>query len=144
MRNSERLIQAIGNIDDEIIDRVGREFAREELFPTAERVQLVEYTRLADYIDLQRSDFIVIMTHGHIHDYILQEQLLRDDYAYIGVMGSRRKIAAVNAELKRRSFTDDDLARITTPIGLPILAETPAEIAISIAAQLIQVRALSN
>ena len=51
--------------------------------------------------------------------------------------------AAVNAELKRRGFTDDDLARITTPLGLPILAETPAEIAISIAAQLIQVRAQS-
>ena len=48
------------------------------------------------------------------------------------------------AELKRRGFTDDDLVRITTPIGLPILAETPAEIAISIAAQPIQVRALSH
>ncbi|MDO4203608.1 MAG: xanthine dehydrogenase accessory protein XdhC [Selenomonadaceae bacterium] len=118
-----------------------REFARQELFPTAEKVQLVDYTKLAQYIDLQADDFIIIMTHGHIHDYILQEQLLRDEYAYIGVMGSRRKIAAVNEKLTAAGISKEAMESVHTPIGVAIGAVTPAEIAISVAAECIAVRA---
>ena len=57
------------------------------------------------------------------------------------MIGSKRKIASVNEQLKAMGFTEDDLKRITTPIGLDIGGETPAEIAVSITAQLIQVRA---
>ena len=71
----------------------------------------------------------------------MQAQMLRTPAHYIGVIGSRRKTAGVFARLREEGFTDADLARITTPIGLDIKAETPAEIAVSIAAQLIQVRA---
>ena len=81
------------------------------------------------------------MTRGHRDDLLLQEQVLRTPARYIGVIGSRRKKAALFAQLRERGFTDADLERITTPIGLSIGAETPAEIAVSIAAQLIQVRA---
>jgi len=81
------------------------------------------------------------MTRGHKDDTIVQEQILRTPAAYIGVIGSRRKKASVFRVLKEDGFTDRDLERITTPIGLEIGAETPAEIAISIAAQMIEVRA---
>ena len=139
---AQSLVPVLTGVDFRVtVAESRREFAREELFPTAERVQLVEYTRLADYIDLQRSDFIVIMTHGHIHDYILQEQLLRDDYAYIGVMGSRRKIAAVNEKLAAAGISREAMERVHTPIGAAIGAATPAEIAISVAAECIAVRA---
>ena len=73
---------------------------------------------------------------------VIQAQLLRTPASYIGVIGSARKKASVYQKLREEyGYGDDDFARITSPIGLDIQAETPAEIAISIAAQLIQVRA---
>ena len=66
---------------------------------------------------------------------------MRTPACYIGVIGSKYKIAGVQAELRKQGFNDEDFARVKTPIGLPIKAETPAEIAISIAAQMIEVRA---
>ena len=81
------------------------------------------------------------MTRGHKDDLAVQAQVLKTSAAYIGVIGSRHKKAGVFAKLKEQGFTDADLDRITTPIGLAIGAETPAEIAVSITAQLIQQRA---
>ena len=81
------------------------------------------------------------MTRGHQSDYILQQQMLQTDAHYIGVMGSRKKSAAIRQKLLDDGFTGTQIDRITTPIGLSILAETPAEIAVSIAAQLLMIRA---
>ena len=77
----------------------------------------------------------------HKDDLTVQAQALKTPAKYIGVIGSRKKTAAVFAKLRDMGYTDADLQRITTPIGLSIKAETPAEIAVSIAAQLIQLRA---
>ena len=71
----------------------------------------------------------------------MEKFALKTTAAYIGVVGSKSKIAAVNAQLLAAGFTSQDLARVTAPIGLPIGSETPEEIAVSIAAQLIQKRA---
>ena len=71
----------------------------------------------------------------------MQEKVLKTPAYYIGVIGSARKTKAVFARLKEKGFTDEDLKRITTPIGLDIKSETPAEIAVSIAAQMIMRRA---
>ncbi len=90
---------------------------------------------------LKQSGLTEVMTRGHKDDTIVQEQILRTPAKYIGVIGSRKKKAAVFRALKQSGLTEKDLERITTPIGLEIQAETPAEIAVSIAAQLIQVRA---
>ena len=89
-------------------------------------------------------DYICIMTRGHAYDTIVQAQALRTPACYIGVIGSKAKTAGVQRQLRTMGFTDEDFARITTPIGLDIKAETPAEIAISIAAQMIEVRAGRN
>ena len=97
--------------------------------------------RALEEVPITSEDYVVIMTRGHRDDLLLQEQVLRTPARYIGVIGSRRKKAALFAQLRERGFTDADLERITTPIGLSIGAETPAEIAVSSAAQLIQVRA---
>ena len=75
---------------------------------------------------------------------VVQAQALRTPACYIGVIGSRHKAAGVRAVLKGQGFTDEQLDRIVTPIGLEIKAETPAEIAISIAGQLILHRAERN
>ena len=81
------------------------------------------------------------MTHGHRHDHEVVRQMLHTPACYIGVIGSARKAAASAQRLREEGFTDQDIVRITTPIGLSIGAETPEEIAVSILAQMIQVRA---
>lgn len=121
------------------------EFAQRELFPTAEDVKIVDFQRITDFVHIGAEDYVCIMTRGHAYDTVIQAQVLRCNPCYVGVIGSRRKAAAVRMALKTQyGLTDAELDRITTPIGLEIEAETPAEIAISIAGQLIQLRAQRN
>lgn len=121
------------------------EFARRELFPTAETVRVVDFERIDEYAVIGPEDYVCIMTRGHAYDTVIQAQVLRRRPCYVGVIGSRKKAAGVRMVLKRDyGMTDEELDLITTPIGLEIEAETPAEIAISIAGQMIQVRAQRN
>lgn len=118
------------------------EFARRELFPTAEDVRVVDFERIDEYAAIGEEDYVCIMTRGHAYDTVIQAQVLRRRPCYVGVIGSRKKAAGVRMALKRDyGMTDEELDLITTPIGLEIEAETPAEIAVSIAGQMIQVRA---
>ena len=118
------------------------EFAQKALFPDAEEVLLVDFNHIDEAISVTAEDYACVMTRGHASDAVIQAQLLRTPASYIGVVGSARKKAGVYQKLREEyGYGDDDFARITSPIGLDIQAETPAEIAISIAAQLIQVRA---
>ena len=121
------------------------EFARSALFPTAEEVLLIDFERIADYITVTDEDYVCVMTRGHAFDAVVQAQMLKTPACYIGVIGSRHKKAGVFRRLHEEyGFTDEDFARITSPIGLSIKAETPAEIAISIAGQMIELRASRN
>lgn len=117
------------------------QFASPSLFSAAEEVRLLPLDRWLDRIAVTPWDYLCVMTPGHERDMDCLVQALRTPARYIGMMGSRRKVAFMQASLAQRGFAPADIARIHTPIGLPIQAETPAEIAISIAAQLIQVRA---
>ncbi len=117
------------------------DFCSPALFPEAESCILIDNTRVADFVDITEDDYLCIMTRGHQADTVIQAQVMRSKAHYIGLIGSRRKIATVQATLREQGFDDADFARVTTPIGLPIQAETPEEIAVSIAAQLIMVRA---
>lgn len=121
------------------------EFAKRELFESAEEVKLIDFQHLSDYINVTEEDYACVMTRGHAYDAIVQAQLLQTDACYIGVIGSAHKKAGVYARLKEEyGFDDSVFERITSPIGLKIKAKTPAEIAISIAAQLIEFRAERN
>ena len=84
--------------------------------------------------------YVVIVTRGHVHDLDVLEQALRLGARYVGVMASRSKRARMQSFLSEAGFGDADLARIHSPIGLAIGAETPAELAVSIAAEIVQVR----
>ena len=118
------------------------EFADRALFPTAEEVRVVDFSRIAEMADIGPEDYVCIMTRGHAYDTVIQAQVLRCRPCYVGVIGSRKKAAAVRLALKNDyGLSDAELDRVTTPIGLDIDAETPAEIAVSIAAQMIQLRA---
>ena len=101
-----------------------------------------DLTRLADYLSIGNEDYVCVMTRGHSHDTVVQAQVLRCRPTYCGVIGSAFKAAGVRRTLKEEyGLADEELDLVTTPIGLPIKGETPAEIAISIAAQMILHRA---
>ena len=81
------------------------------------------------------------MTPGHQADREVLLQAMRSPATYIGCIGSRHKITSTNAYLLANGIPEEDLARIHAPIGLDILGQTPAEIAVSIAAEMILHRA---
>jgi len=90
-------------------------------------------------LGLGPGDGIVIVTPGHDHDEVVLRQALTTRAAYIGMIGSKRKVATVFERLRGAGFSDDDLARVHAPIGLDIGAETPAEIALAISAEVLSV-----
>ncbi len=142
---AQALVPALSAVDFRCIVLEDREdFCRKELFPGADQTVLIDTSRITDFITVREDDYIVIMTRGHKDDALIQAQALRTPAHYIGVIGSARKTAGVCAMLREQGFTDKDFSRITTPIGLNIGSETPAEIAVSITAQLILVRAGRN
>ena len=116
------------------------EFAKPEVFPTAHKVLLADYTKLNEVCRLNCMDYAVVMTRGHVHDANCERFLLTTPVPYIGVMGSKNKAKLARETLLSEGYSEKQLARIKTPIGLDIGSETPAEIAVSIAAQLIEVR----
>lgn len=117
------------------------EFSQPELFSGAEEVLRVDFKDLAKAVQITENDYVAVMTRGHLHDADVERFVLKTPAHYIGVVGSRRKAKLTRETLRSEGFTEGQLDRIVTPIGLEIGSETPAEIAISIAAQFIQVRA---
>ena len=91
--------------------------------------------------ELTEDDCVCIMTRGHKDDMLVQRQLMRTPAKYIGVIGSARKQQTVKAQILASGYTEADFKNVVSPIGLDIGAESPSEIAVSIAAQLIMVRA---
>lgn len=116
------------------------ELAKQERFPGA-RVILGDFDRISEHLRLTSRDYAVVMTPAHTMDLNVLRQVLRTDATYIGCIGSKRKTAYVNQALLEEGFSQADIARIHAPIGLPIQAKTPEEIAISIAAEMIMHRA---
>ena len=116
------------------------EFADPAVFPTAFRVQQVDYTKLGEVCSPTCRDYAVVMTRGHVYDANCERFLLKTPVSYIGIMGSKNKARLAREALLAEGYSEAELVRITTPIGIDIGSETPAEIAVSIAAQLIQVR----
>jgi xanthine dehydrogenase accessory factor len=93
---------------------------------------------------IDRNSYLVLVTRGHAHDKTLLGEALATRAGYIGMIGSRRKRDAVYQELEKEGFATEAFERVHSPIGLSIAAETPEEIAVSIAAELIAVRAGAN
>ncbi len=117
------------------------EFADPALFPQAEALLCGPFTALAEKVTVTPDDYVVIMTRGHQADYEVLTQVLRSGAKYLGCIGSRKKLGACRDRLLEVGFTETEYGRLHAPIGLAIGAETPAEIAVSITAELIAVRA---
>jgi xanthine dehydrogenase accessory factor len=118
------------------------DFASRERFPQAsELVVIPSFDRALKDLPIGENGYVVIVTRGHGGDEAILRQALRRRSGYIGMIGSLRKRALVFEQLTREGFTSEDLARVICPVGLPIGAETPEEIAVSIVAQLVATRA---
>jgi xanthine dehydrogenase accessory factor len=117
------------------------EFANAERFPDADVVAVPEsFAGALAGLDVDEQSYLVIMTRGHMFDRTVLAEALRTPARYVGMIGSKTKVAETFQALREQGFTDEDLARVHSPIGLPIGAETPEEIAVSIAAEIIRVR----
>lgn len=116
------------------------EFAAAALFPQAEEILCGSFHEVSKYLTVTADDYVVVMTRGHQADYEVLTQVLRSGAKYIGCIGSRKKLALCRERLLAAGFTPEEYDRLHAPIGLPIGAETPEEIAVSVTAELIAVR----
>lgn len=107
-----------------------------ERFPTADQVVCDSYDNLENY--LEPGACYVVVTPDHKADLLCVSKILPTQYAYLGMIGSKKKVAATFENLRRANFTEEQISTIFAPIGLSIGAVTPAEIAVSILAQVIQ------
>ena len=117
------------------------EFANDARFPMVHQVLCMPFDEALDQLGSRDTDFYAILTRGHAFDKECLAHVLRGQYAYVGMIGSRTKVAAVYKALREEGFSQEMLDGVHSPIGLSIGGQTPAEIAMSIAAQLVQVRA---
>ncbi len=116
------------------------EYANRERFRDASEIRVLErFDDAFSGLSVNRDDFIVILTRGHLHDKTVLAQALKTGAGYIGMIGSRRKRDAIYGALLKEGFSQRDIDRVHSPIGLSIGAETPEEIAVSIVAQMIQI-----
>jgi len=118
-----------------------KEFLNPALFAGAAEVLECDFLNLDKTVELCEPDYIVIMTRGHKADAEVLIQALRSNASYIGMIGSRTKVKSTRALVLKAGLKEKDFLRVHSPIGLEIGAQTPAEIAISIAAELIAHRA---
>jgi len=134
------LVQFAKALDLSVVVVDDREqFAKKERFPTADEVKLGDFSTTTRSVEFLESDYAVIITRGHEHDEaVLKECLSKERLPeYIGMIGSREKIARTFAHLKQQGISEQLLARVKAPIGLDIGARTPAEIALSIMAEIV-------
>lgn len=119
-------------------------FANSNRFPSADEIIVTPFSEAFDRLGATDSDYIAIVTRGHSHDRDVLFQALNRKWAYIGMIGSRRKKAIIYQSLIQSGISEGELQKVHSPIGLDIGAETPEEIAVSIVAELIQVRNAVN
>ncbi len=115
-------------------------FANRERFPAAEDVVAEAIPEWLHRADLPASAFVVVVTRGHTHDLEAMRALAARDLRYLGLIGSRAKVRRIFDLLLAEGLPAECLERVHAPIGFDIGAVTPAEIAISILAELVAVR----
>lgn len=121
-----------------------KEFANKERFKEADELIVLPFSDVFEKINISSSSYIAIMTRGHIHDLNVLRQALKRSDGYIGMIGSRQKKEKIYQALMDEGVSGEKLKQVHSPIGMDIGAETPEEIAISIVAELIRVRASST
>jgi len=119
-------------------------FANTERFPTAKKVICESFDHCFDFISLNKSAYVVIVTRGHRHDMDCLRQVLNHNTAYVGMIGSKRRVKSVMEQMISEGYPQEKINKVNAPIGLEIGAVTPEEIAFSIISQVISYRRLGD
>ncbi len=119
-------------------DRV--KYANSERFPSAESIYVGPWEEVLPKLPINDSSFLIIATRGHRYDLACLRHAVRSPARYIGLLGSRRKTKLLFDTLEREGIGPAHFERVYAPVGVEIGSETPEEIAVSIAAELIAVR----
>ncbi len=106
----------------------------------AHKIHHTEYDKIATLIPEGNNIYVVIMTHKHIDDKNVLKNLIRKKIKYLGLMGSKTKVKTIFEQLKNENFSDKELNVVHSPIGIDIKSETPEEIAVSIAAEIVKTK----
>lgn len=120
------------------------EFASPQRFPEADLTVVEDFARAFRKLKVDKTGYIVIVTHGHKGDEIVLEGALATEAKYIGMIGSQTKKQTVFSHLLAKGIPQEQLDRVHAPIGLEIYSQTPEEIAVSILAEVIKVRRSSS
>ena len=112
------------------------DFAHASRFPDCD-VIAKEFSEALSEMPLGHSTFVVVITRGHEHDVDCLLQILKKEAAYVGLIGSRRRVRIVLDVLEKEGISRERLNTVFTPIGIPIGAESPEEIALSIISELV-------
>ena len=115
------------------------EFGNKKRFPEADEVRLGDFVNVTKSLVFHEDDAIVIITRGHEHDEVVLKECLSKARlpGYVGMIGSGEKVATTFSHLKEQGIKEELLRKVKAPIGIAIGARTPAEIALSIMAQIV-------
>jgi xanthine dehydrogenase accessory factor len=116
------------------------EYANAERFPEADRLTCGRFDEVLDGYPIDANSYVVCVTRGHKHDETSLRLVATSPAAYVGMIGSKRRVGAVLQHLIDDGLDPAAVERVHTPIGLDIGAETPEEIAVSVMAEIIRVR----
>lgn len=115
-----------------------------EFYPQGVELVFSSYDDLDKIIPFSEQIYLVIMTYGHQFDEFVLQKCLSKDCRYLGMIGSKEKVKQTFETLKKKGYQDEDLQKVSAPVGLPIGSKTPYEIAVSVTAELIKVRSSSD
>ena len=132
-----RLAAMLGLRVEVLDDR--HQFADPSRFPDAAAVRVIDFRDPFADTPLAPADHVVLVTRGHRFDYECLVRLLHMSRppSYIGMIGSRRRVRATHEQLAREGFTLEEMKRVRAPVGLDLGGQTPAEIAVSVAAEIV-------
>jgi xanthine dehydrogenase accessory factor len=115
-------------------------YATRERFPDANEIRVGMPSEIVASYKMTPQVAVVLVAHDYKYELPVLRALIRSNIGYLGMLGSKKRSAAVRELLKEEGFSDDELARVRTPIGLDIGGKAPAEVALSILAEVVAVR----
>ena len=132
-------IAEIMGISVSVVDE-REDFANRKRFPGAEKIINEKPVIAFNKLTINSSTYVVIVTKGHQHDEEVLSSVIHCDARYIGMIGSKTKNNLIFQHLREKGITEEKIKKIYTPIGINIGAQTPEEIAVSIIAEIIQIK----
>jgi len=116
------------------------DFLKKEYFPDIEDVHIEDMETFAGRLLSDRGTYVVVLSRGFSRDKAILGQLLKKNFRYIGMIGSQRKMENIIRGLKEEGIREEAFSALKSPLGLDIGAETPEEIAISIAGEILAIK----